>query len=73
MIEGFLIAAGAVALGQLIAKWRNAPRTQQPKWPIMSGLFLGRLTARLIGRQNGGQRGGDRRSLTQQRRYITRA
>ncbi len=70
MIEGLLIAAGSVALGQWIAKWRNAPRQEQPQWPIASGVYLGRLVRRLIGK-NARQRGGHGRALAQQTRYIS--
>ena len=72
MIEGLIVAAGSVALGQWIAKWRNAKRTHQPQWPVRTGLFLGRSLTRLVGRQNGRQRGGDRRALTHQTRQIGR-
>jgi hypothetical protein len=72
MIEGFLVAAGSVALGQWIAKWRNAKRQKQPQWPMKSGLYLGRLAARLRG-QNSGQRGRERRALPKQIGYIRRA
>ena len=72
MIEGLIVAFGAVALGQWIAKWRNAKRTRQPQWPIKVGLFLGSSVAALCGK-NGRQRGGNRRALTQQTRYIARS
>lgn len=71
MFEGFLVAAGSVALGQWIAKWRNAPRTHQPQWPMVIGSYLGRLTARLCG-INGRQRRQSGSSLTQQARHISR-
>jgi len=70
MIEGILIAAGSVALGQWIAKWRNTPRSRQPQWPMTVGLFLGRSVARLIRRKNGWQRGGNRRRSPQQVGHI---
>lgn len=73
MIEGFIVAACSVALGQWIAKWRNAKRTHQPQWPVRAGMFAGRSVARLMGRQNGGKRGGNGRALTHQTRQIRRA
>lgn len=72
MIEGFIVAAASVMLGQWIAKWRNAPRTRQPQWPVATGLFLGRLIGRLRGK-NTGQRGRERTASPQQIRYIPRA
>ncbi len=70
MIEGILISAGSVALGQWIAKWRNEPRLQQPQWPLRSGFALGRLVARLIGK-NARKSDRKRRGLAKHAGYVS--